>query len=247
VGAVVGGYALISFSESVPMARLARESGTSFQDLWTATQKLQPIPRRRLVLNGQLLQLFGDTLLREQALRGQSEVRALQFSHLANHDPLTGLPNRLLLADRLTHALALTRRHHGQMAILCLDIDRFKQINDSLGHPVGDEVLRTVGAMTTQCVRSADTVSRPGGDEFIVLLTELTRAEDAADVARKVIAALAGVHIVAGHPLRLSVSIGISVFPMTARRRTRCSRVPTWRCTRRRSRSREATGSSSQS
>jgi diguanylate cyclase (GGDEF)-like protein/PAS domain S-box-containing protein len=148
-------------------------------------------------------------------VRDVSAARAmsLQMSHLASHDPLTDLPNRLLLADRLGRALALAHRHNRRLAVLFLDIDRFKYINDSLGHMLGDELLRSVAREVTMCVRSSDTVSRHGGDEFVVVLSELEHAEDAAVGARKIIAALARPHKLAGHELHISASIGISVYP----------------------------------
>jgi diguanylate cyclase (GGDEF)-like protein/PAS domain S-box-containing protein len=148
-------------------------------------------------------------------LRDITEARAmsLRLSHLASHDPLTDLPNRLLLGDRLARALALARRHERRLAVLFLDLDRFKYINDSLGHTLGDELLRAVGREVTTCVRSSDTVSRHGGDEFVVVLSELEHAEDAAMGAQKIIAALARPHKLAGHELHISVSIGISVYP----------------------------------
>ena len=147
--------------------------------------------------------------------RDISEVRAtsMRMSHLASHDPLTDLPNRLLLSDRLARALALAHRHQRRLAVLFLDIDRFKHINDSLGHLLGDELLRVVGREVTMCVRSSDTVSRHGGDEFVVVLSELEHAEDAAVGAQKIIAALAGPFTIAGHELHITVSIGISVYP----------------------------------
>ena len=138
---------------------------------------------------------------------------ALRMSHLASHDPLTDLPNRLLLADRLTRALALAHRHDRRLAVLFLDIDHFKYINDSLGHLAGDELLRSVARIVTMCVRSSDTVSRHGGDEFVILLSELEDAEDAAAGARKIIAALTRPHQLAGQELHITVSIGISVYP----------------------------------
>jgi diguanylate cyclase (GGDEF)-like protein/PAS domain S-box-containing protein len=148
-------------------------------------------------------------------LRDISVARAtsLRMAHLASHDPLTDLPNRLLLRDRLARALALAHRHQRRLAILFLDIDRFKNFNDSLGHLLGDELLRSVGREVTMCVRSSDTVSRHGGDEFVIVLSELERAEDAAMGARKIIAALARPHKLAGHELHITVSIGISVYP----------------------------------
>jgi diguanylate cyclase (GGDEF)-like protein/PAS domain S-box-containing protein len=142
-----------------------------------------------------------------------AHAMTLRMSHLASHDPLTDLPNRLLLGDRLARALALAHRHHRRLAVLFLDIDRFKHINDSLGHLLGDELLRVVARELTMCVRSSDTVSRQGGDEFVVVLSELERAEDAAEGALKIIGALARTHVLASHELHITVSIGISVYP----------------------------------
>ncbi|MES1255681.1 MAG: diguanylate cyclase, partial [Acidobacteriota bacterium] len=105
---------------------------------------------------------------------------SLQMAHLASHDPLTDLPNRLLLSDRLGRSLEMVRRYKRWLAVLFIDIDRFKYINDSLGHLVGDELIRSVAREITKCVRSSDTVSRHGGDEFVVVLSELEHAEDAA-------------------------------------------------------------------
>lgn len=148
-------------------------------------------------------------------LRDVSEAHALsvRMSHLASHDPLTDLPNRLLLADRLTHALELARRHQRRLAILYLDLDRFKHTNDSLGHLFGDELLRTVARELTTCVRSSDTVSRIGGDEFVVVLTELERVEDAAVGAQKIVRTLGRPRQLSGHDLRITVSVGVSVYP----------------------------------
>ena len=148
-------------------------------------------------------------------LRDVSAVRTttLRLSHLASHDPLTDLPNRLLLGDRLARALALAHRHDGRLAVLFLDVDHFKRINDSFGHSLGDELLRSIGREVTMCVRSSDTVSRHGGDEFVVVLSELEHAEDAAEGARKIIAALTRPHNLAGQELHITVSIGISIYP----------------------------------
>jgi diguanylate cyclase (GGDEF)-like protein/PAS domain S-box-containing protein len=156
-------------------------------------------------------QLTGATIV----FRDVSSARAtsLRISHLASHDPLTDLPNRLLLGDRLARALALARRHQRRLAVLFLDIDRFKHINDSLGHLLGDELLRAVGREVTMCVRSSDTVSRLGGDEFVVVLAELEHAQDAAAGAQKIITALSRSHELGGHEIHITVSIGISVYP----------------------------------
>jgi diguanylate cyclase (GGDEF)-like protein len=213
VGAVVGGYALVGFCESAAIARLAREAGTPFLELWALARREQPISMGRLVLKGELLQVLADTLLRENDLRRLSETTALEFSHLARHDALRGLPNRVLLADRLTQALALAHRGHRRLAVLFLDIDHFKSINDSLGHPRGDELLRAVGQELVGCVRTADTVSRYAGDEFVILLAEVGHADDAAVCAQKILAALTRPHKLGGHELHITVSIGISVYP----------------------------------
>jgi diguanylate cyclase (GGDEF)-like protein len=131
----------------------------------------------------------------------------------AQHDFLTNLPNRLLLNDRLTHAIALARRHSRRLAVLFLDLDRFKQVNDSLGHPIGDALLQSIAQRLVTCVRSSDTVGRQGGDEFVVLLTEINQAEDVAGRAQRIIAALTEPHVVAQHRLRVTVTIGISMYP----------------------------------
>jgi len=101
------------------------------------------------------------------------------MSHLAQHDILTDLPNRLLLKDRISQAIVAARRNNTKVAVLFLDLDGFKHINDSLGHAVGDKILRSVGKRLVSCVRSSDTVSRQGGDEFVVLLSEIKQPSDA--------------------------------------------------------------------
>src|SRR5260370_41726500 len=102
-----------------------------------------------------------------------ARAMVLEMSHLAQHDILTDLPNRSLLKDRLTQAISLARRNHNQLAVLFLDLDGFKHINDSLGHSIGDKLLQSVAARLSACVRKSDTVSRLGGDEFVILLAEV--------------------------------------------------------------------------
>ena len=138
---------------------------------------------------------------------------SLQISHLAQHDFLTDLPNRMLLNDRLTQAIGLARRHGKQLAVLFLDLDRFKHVNDSLGHVIGDKLLQSIAGRLVACVRSSDTVSRLGGDEFVLLLSEIERADDAAASAQKMLTALTAPHETADHDLHVTASIGVSIYP----------------------------------
>ncbi|MGE5650286.1 MAG: PAS domain S-box protein [Bacillota bacterium] len=132
---------------------------------------------------------------------------------LAYHDSLTGLPNRLLFNDRLDRAIQFSRRHKTTVGLLLLDLDRFKLINDTLGHDVGDQLLEEIGARLQNNVRGEDTVARLGGDEFAIIISELTRMEDAAALSQKIIKAIAAPIHISNHLLMTSASIGISVFP----------------------------------
>ena len=136
-----------------------------------------------------------------------------QIKHLAYHDALTNLPNRLLFKDRLTVALSHANRESSRLAVLFLDLDRFKVINDSLGHNIGDQLLQAVAARVQACVRESDTVARLGGDEFTVLLPRLTRSDDAAPVAEKIIEAVRHPFHIEGREFFMTTSIGISLFP----------------------------------
>jgi diguanylate cyclase (GGDEF)-like protein/PAS domain S-box-containing protein len=138
---------------------------------------------------------------------------AVQMTHSLEHDFLTGLPNRLLLNDRISQAIALAPRHRKQVAVLFLDIDGFKHINDSLGHPIGDKLLQSIARRLVECVRGSDTVSRQGGDEFVVLLSEAEQWEDAAIVAKRMLDSVAEPHGIDQHDLHVTTSIGVSVFP----------------------------------
>jgi diguanylate cyclase (GGDEF)-like protein/PAS domain S-box-containing protein len=142
-----------------------------------------------------------------------AQAMSLQMAHSAQHDYLTGLPNRMLLNDRISQAIALAPRHTNQVAVLFLDLDGFKHINDSLGHPVGDQLLQSVGRRLVECVRASDTVSRQGGDEFVVLLSEAEQWEDAAIVATRMLQAVAEAHPIDLHDLHITTSIGVSVYP----------------------------------
>jgi diguanylate cyclase (GGDEF)-like protein/PAS domain S-box-containing protein len=147
--------------------------------------------------------------------RDVSAARAMaeQMTHSAQHDFLTGLPNRMLLNDRVNQAIAFVARHSKKVAILFLDLDGFKHINDSLGHPIGDKLLQSIAKRLVGCVRCTDTVSRQGGDEFVVLLSEMAQQEDAAISALRILEAVAKAHSIDQHDLHLTASIGVSVYP----------------------------------
>ena len=145
----------------------------------------------------------------EEALR-KSEAH---LSYSAQHDFLTGLPNRMLLNDRVNQAIVFASRLDKKVAVLFLDLDGFKHINDSLGHAIGDKLLQSIATRLTKCVRGTDTVSRQGGDEFVVLLSEMAHSEDAAITARRILQTISEVHSIDRHDLHVTTSIGISVYP----------------------------------
>jgi len=146
-------------------------------------------------------------------LAEQVQTAKDQLDHLAHHDVLTDLPNRILLQDRLGQAIGLAQRQARQLAVMFMDLDQFKYINDSLGHAVGDQLLQSVAQRLAGCVRHSDTISRQGGDEFVLLLAYIEHAEDAALSAQKILAALAPPHRIDRHDLHIGVSIGISIYP----------------------------------
>ena len=136
-----------------------------------------------------------------------------KLDHLAHHDPLTALPNRLLFHDRLQHALPRAARDREQLAILFIDLDRFKNVNDTLGHHIGDELLQQVAAQLAARLREGDTLARLGGDEFIVLLENVDGQYGATQVAEKLVAMFEQPFLVAGHELFVTCSVGVSLFP----------------------------------
>jgi diguanylate cyclase (GGDEF)-like protein/PAS domain S-box-containing protein len=156
------------------------------------------------------LQTANRRLQAEIADRRQAETRA---RHLADHDALTGLPNRRLLEDRLTQALALSLRNRKQTAVMFVDLDRFKIINDTLGHSAGDLVLKEVAERLEKQLREVDTICRMGGDEFVVVLPEIKRAADAANVAAKILETVSQPFVIQERELHITPSVGISVFP----------------------------------
>jgi diguanylate cyclase (GGDEF)-like protein/PAS domain S-box-containing protein len=144
---------------------------------------------------------------------GRAHALAHRMFHLALHDSLTELPNRVLLNDRLKQAVRMDERHHKKLAVLFVDLDHFKPINDSLGHATGDALLKSVAKRLREALREVDTVSRHGGDEFVILLPEIEEASDAALVAEKVLAGLATPHLIGDRELHVTASIGISIYP----------------------------------
>jgi diguanylate cyclase (GGDEF)-like protein/PAS domain S-box-containing protein len=162
-------------------------------------------------IHGREGEVTGAVIVFRDASAARAQLE--KITHLAEHDSLTGLPNRLLFRDRVGQAISLARRHRGQAAVLFMDLDGFKQINDSLGHAAGDKLLQSVAKRLLACVREPDTVSRYGGDEFAVLLQDLHRPQDAAAATRRLLRALGEVHTIDGHQLHVTASIGVSVYP----------------------------------
>jgi diguanylate cyclase (GGDEF)-like protein/PAS domain S-box-containing protein len=136
-----------------------------------------------------------------------------RIAHMAHHDALTGLPNRVLLRDRIQQAIAQAHRNSSQLAVLFIDLDRFKTINDSLGHQLGDRLLQSVASRILVCVREGDTVSRVGGDEFVIVIPEVAATSDASAVASKILEVLAASFHLHGNDLHVAASIGISLYP----------------------------------
>jgi diguanylate cyclase (GGDEF)-like protein/PAS domain S-box-containing protein len=153
----------------------------------------------------------GTVIVFRDATHARAEAR--QMAHSAQHDALTGLPNRVLLHDRIANAISIAPRHSKRVAVLFLDLDGFKGINDTFGHAAGDKLLKMVAERLAACVRGSDTVSRLGGDEFVVLLSEVERPEDSAITARRMIEAVSEPYVVDRHEVRVTVSIGVSTYP----------------------------------
>jgi diguanylate cyclase (GGDEF)-like protein/PAS domain S-box-containing protein len=163
-----------------------------------------PIHDRRGTVTGAVI-VFRDVTA--------ARALSLKMSHLAQHDSLTDLPNRILLNDRLGQAMPMALRHGKKLAVLYADIDRFKHVNDSAGHTAGDRLLQSVANRLLDCVRSSDTVSRQGGDEFVILLCDLAGPKDAAVAAGKMLVELGRPHRIDQLELHVSASIGIAVYP----------------------------------
>lgn len=190
---------------------IAQRMLDSLQQRAVAAEKYGPDEVWHLLLeaNAQLLL----SALNAQAAAEAAVAHRDQLARTSQRDPLTDTPNRALLLDRLESALTMAQRRGARAAVIFLDIDHFKQINDTLGHATGDAVLQRVARRLQAAVRDSDAVGRHGGDEFLVLLAEVSRRVDAAQIARKIIHDVAAPSLVQGHMLHVSVSVGIAIYP----------------------------------
>ncbi|CAM2912227.1 MULTISPECIES: putative bifunctional diguanylate cyclase/phosphodiesterase [Pseudomonas] len=161
-------------------------------------------------------QLAQDAAAKLIGLERTIEARVqelLKVSHLLQYDALTELPNSTLLGDRLTQAITVCRRHGSQLAVMFIGLDRFKRINNALGYPVGDEMLKLVSQSLVATVRESDSVFRYGSDEFVLILNDIKHPQQTQYIAEKLLAAVSTAHYVAGHDLSVTASLGISVYP----------------------------------
>src|ERR1700730_1771167 len=183
-----------------PNCVLLRRDGTEF----AIDDSAAPIHDRQGQVTGAVI-VFHDV----------SVARAIgaEMSYLAQHDTLTDLPNRILLQDRLHQAIALASRNSTLVGVLFLDLDDFKEINDSVGHAFGDKVLQSVVNRLLTCVRASDTVSRLGGDEFVILLSEIKQPGDAGVKAGKILAAISAPFVIDSHKVHITASIGVATYP----------------------------------
>jgi diguanylate cyclase (GGDEF)-like protein len=191
--------------------RIARANGScSFETTYisrTGRTIIAEVNESPMELEGKsvILSVARDITERKRAER--------QLAYIATHDALTGLPNRVLFNDRLNLALAQAQRHQQRLAVLLLDLDRFKDINDTLGHSVGDQFLRVAAKRLKGVLRKSDTLARMGGDEFLFLVTEISQPENATEVARKILDAFQEPFLVEGHEFHTTASIGVTIFP----------------------------------
>ena len=163
-------------------------------------------------INSQLRQANEQLVIASVKLQIMAEELKKSI-HLASHDFLTNLPNRMQLFDRVTQTIAWSRRHQSRFAVLFLDLDRFKCVNDTLGHPVGDKLLQSVAERLRHIIRSSDTASRNGGDEFVLVLSEVSQREALAQKVEDIRTIISAPYCFAGHDLTIGVTIGIAVYP----------------------------------
>lgn len=178
-----------------------------------AGKPLKGLPVERNDEIGYLAKSFQAMTARLNLQVGDLQHRQVQLDYLAHHDQLTNLPNRILLLDRLIQAIHVAQRNKQQFAVMFIDLDKFKEINDTLGHHIGDEVLKIAATRMQSLIRQEDTISRLGGDEFTIILRDLHHADQYAVVAEKLLALFDLPFRVDGHSLELTCSIGISIYP----------------------------------
>ncbi|MHB1290561.1 MAG: putative bifunctional diguanylate cyclase/phosphodiesterase [Sulfuricella sp.] len=191
----------------------AREGAATSRERKIRAAETQAASGDHIIMLQQANANLATATIETHKLAEQVQTTKAQLDHLAHHDVLTDLPNRILLQDRLGQAIELARIQGRQLAVMFMDLDQFKHINDSLGHAVGDQLLQSVAQRLVDCVPHSDTVSRQGGDEFVLLLPYIKHAEDAALSAQKMLAALALPHRIDRHDLHIGASIGISIYP----------------------------------
>ena len=194
------------------MWQTLKDSGQWVGEIWNKRKGGEIYPERLTI--GAVRDAGGEVSHYVGVFSDISDIKRSQerLDFLAHHDALTGLPNRLLFNHRLSHSLDLARRHQRQLAVLYIDLDHFKNVNDTLGHDLGDELLKSVAATLSTQLRRSDTLARLGGDEFILLLDEVEERY-AGNIAEKILTLLSGAFNIAGYELFLSASIGVSFFP----------------------------------
>jgi diguanylate cyclase (GGDEF)-like protein len=213
---LVTGEPHIRFYAGVP---LVLSAGEAIGTLCVAdTQPLRLTDAQRSALKTLARSALAEIELRRRVVHLEEEISLRQAAeahilHLATRDPLTALPNRTTFRDRLMHQVRLAQRHRTGLAVMFIDLDRFKIINDTLGHEIGDSTLIIAADRLTRTLRDSDTVARLGGDEFAVILTDLNDSAEAVPLAEKLIRELAAAFMVKSHRLRIDASVGIAVFP----------------------------------
>ena len=189
--------------------RRLRRTGTQTQ----ALQQALASSRQEAITARQQVALLAEANVRLQKLAVDCEKEVATARHFALHDELTGLPNRTLLLDRLNQVLARAKRYDKQFALFFLDLDRFKEVNDRLGHAAGDKLLQRVAERLLSSVRGGDTACRYGGDEFVLLLPEVESERRAMEVAEKIRGRLAKPYEIDGHSIALTATVGVAVYP----------------------------------
>jgi diguanylate cyclase (GGDEF)-like protein/PAS domain S-box-containing protein len=180
-----------------------KETWPDGRETWVLTTKVPLLDHR-----GRMIGTMGIS----RDITDRREVE-LQIRHLALHDSLTGLPNRTLLKERLAQSIALAGRDRKQVGVLMLDLDHFKNVNDSLGHHIGDCLLQATAVRLRACLRESDIVARLGGDEFVIGLPEVPASGDVEEVAEKLLRTLSDPYLIGGHRLQSTASIGIALYP----------------------------------